>query len=115
MHLIHAGARVAESAGALLAKLNIKPFSYGLVMRQVYDNGSCFEPAVLDISESDLMSKLAFGINTVAAISLAVGYPTLASLPHSINNAFKALLAVATETEYSFPEAEPFKEFLKSA
>jgi large subunit ribosomal protein LP0 len=114
VHLIHAGTRIAESAGALLAKLNVKPFSYGLVLTQVYDNGSCFSAAVLDISEADLMAKLAFGINTVAAVSLAVGFPTLASLPHSINNAFKALLSVATETEYSFPQAEPFKEFLKN-
>ncbi len=46
----------------------------------------------------------------VAAVSLAVGYPTMASLPHSINNAFKMLLAVTVECEnYTFDQAEPFK------
>lgn len=37
---------------------------------------------------------------------LEIGYPTLASVPHSIINGYKKVLAVAVETDYSFPLAE---------
>lgn len=37
---------------------------------------------------------------------LEIGYPTLASVPHSIINGYKRVLAVAVETDYSFPLAE---------
>lgn len=46
------------------------------------------------------------GVRNVACISLAIGYPTAASAPHSIVNGFKRLLAVAAETDYTFKEAE---------
>ena len=46
------------------------------------------------------------GVTNVAACSLAIGYPTVASAPHSIVNGFKNLLAIAAETEISFKEAE---------
>ena len=36
VHLITAGVKVGSSEATLLAKLGIKPFSYGLVIRQVY-------------------------------------------------------------------------------
>ena len=46
------------------------------------------------------------GVRNVASVSLAIGYPTVASVPHSIINGFKNLLAIAAETEITFPEAE---------
>ena len=42
----------------------------------------------------------------MAACSLAIGYPTVVSVPHSIVNGFKNLLAIAAETDVSFKEAE---------
>ena len=49
----------------------------------------------------------------VASVSLAIGYPTLASAPHSLVNGFKNLLAIAAATEIEFKEAATVKEFLK--
>ena len=51
-------------------------------------------------------------MTNVACVSLAIGYPTVASVPHSIANGFKNLLAIAAETEISFKEAETMKELL---
>ena len=51
-------------------------------------------------------------MTNVACVSLAIGYPTLASVPHSIANGFKNLLAIAAETDISFKEAETMKELL---
>merc|ERR1711872_409209 len=92
--------------------LKISPFTYGLVVQKVYDSGSVFDPEILDITDDDLRARFMQGIANVAAVSLAIGYPTTASVPHSIVNGFKNLLAIAVATDYSFPEAEMTKEYL---
>uniref|UniRef100_A0A9I9EKH3 60S acidic ribosomal protein P0 n=1 Tax=Cucumis melo TaxID=3656 RepID=A0A9I9EKH3_CUCME len=99
-------------AAALLAKLGIRPFSYGLVVLSVYDNGSVFSPQVLDLTEDDLLEKFSLGVSTVTSFSLAISYPTLVAAPHMLINAYKNLLAVAVATDYSFPQAEKVKEYL---
>jgi len=112
VHLLKPGDKVGASDATLLNMLKISPFTYGLEVFQVYDNGTCFSPAVLDITEDDLRAKFMEGIRDVAAVSLEIGYPTTASAPHSIINAFKDLLAIAVETEITFPEAEQAKAYL---
>lgn len=107
------GEKVGNSEAALLQKLNIKPFTYGLVIQSVYDNGSLFDPAVLDLTEDDLTSKFVAGLRNVAAVSLEIGFPTLASIPHSVANAFKTLVAVVVELDsFSFAKADPYKAYL---
>ena len=113
MELIKKGDKVGSSEAALLAKLGIRPFSYGLVVLTVYDNGSVFSPEVLNLTEDDLMEKFAMGVSMVTSLSMAISYPTLAAAPHMLINGYKNLLAVAIATEYSFPLADKVKEFLK--
>jgi len=110
--LIHAGDKVGASEATLLNMLKISPFTYGLVIQQIYDAGTIFDPMILDVTDDDLRNRFMAGVANVAAISLAIGYPTVASAPHSIVNGFKNLLAIAAATEISFKEAETMKEFL---
>lgn len=112
VHLIKNGERISSSAVALLTKLNIRPFFFGIQVEKVYEAGCLYDVAVLDLTEADMLNKFWTGVNMVAAVSLAIGYPTLASLPHSFANAFKQLVAIAVETDYDFPEAQPFKDYL---
>jgi large subunit ribosomal protein LP0 len=113
VHIVKEGERVGPSEATLLNMLNISPFSYGLQVQQVYDSGTIFEPMILDIKPEDLRAKFLEGARNVAAVSLQIGYPTVASVPHSIVNGFKKLLAVAAVTDVNFKEAETVKEFLK--
>ncbi|KAK1264591.1 hypothetical protein QJS04_geneDACA011450 [Acorus gramineus] len=113
VELIKKGDKVGSSEAALLAKLGIRPFSYGLIVLTVYDNGSTFSPEVLDLTEEDLIERFATGVSMVTSLSLALSYPTLAAAPHMFINAYKNVLAVALATEYSFPQAEEVKEYLK--
>ncbi|KAF8402684.1 hypothetical protein HHK36_010773 [Tetracentron sinense] len=113
VELIRKGEKVGSSEAALLAKLGIRPFSYGLVVLSVYDNGSVFSPEVLDLTEDDLIEKFAIGVSMVTSLSLAISYPTLAAAPHMFINAYKNVLAVAVATEYSFPQADKVKEYLE--
>ena len=73
---------------------------------QVYESGAVFDPMVLDITDEDLEKTVQLGIKRIAAACLALNYPTLASIPHSIVNGYKNVLAVSVETEYTFPLAE---------
>jgi len=113
VNLIKKGDKVGSSEAALLQKLSIRPFSYGLSIDCVFDRGSIFSVAVLDIDESYLVSKFAFAVQRIAAVSLQIGYPTQASIPHSIGNAFKSLVAVTINLDnYSFAKADTYKAFL---
>merc|ERR1712072_780340 len=110
--IIKAGDRVGMSEATLLNMLKISPFSYGLVISKVYDSGSVFDPEILDITDADLLAKFQTGVRNVAAMSLAMNYPNVASVPHSIVNGMKNLLAIAAATEITFKEAETVKAFL---
>lgn len=115
VHLIKQGEKVGESQAALLQKLGIKPFSYGMIVSGVYQNGSVFEPAVLDIKEEDLATQFAQGLSTFSALCLGLGYPTKASLVHSINDAYKTLLAIGMGTDYKFAAVAAFENFAANA
>jgi len=110
--LIKTGDKVGASEATLCNMLNISPFSYGLIIQQVYDNGSVYSPEVLDITEAALHARFLEGVRNIASVCLEIGYPTLASVPHSVINGYKKVLAVAVETDYSFPLADKVKAFL---
>lgn len=112
VHLVPVGEKVGDSEAALLQKLNIKPFEYGLEVAQVYDDGEIFDPAVLDLSENDILNRVRTGASLVSSVCLEIGYPTKASIVHTINNAYKACIAVALESDYSFPRGQEFADFL---
>jgi large subunit ribosomal protein LP0 len=112
VHLVKAGGKVGASEATLLNMLNISPFTYGLTVLQIYDNGTTFPPSVLDIEESTLIDNFLSSVKTIAAISLQIGYPTVASAPHSLINGYKNLLAVSIATDYTFPASEKIKAYL---
>jgi len=112
IQLCKKGEKVGASESALLGMLKIRPFHYGLVCRSVYDEGSVYAPEVLDIKPEDLVQRFCDGIANVAAVSLAIGYPTVASVPHSIVNGFKKLAAVCLEADIVIPQIAMIKEIL---
>lgn len=110
LKLVEAGTKVGPSEATLLNLLNISPFTYGLAIEQVYDEGNCFPPSVLDIGEEQLLKTFGSAITTIAAVSLAINFPTLPSVMHSLVNGYKKVLSVAIETEISWPEIEELKD-----
>jgi len=110
LKLVEAGTKVGASEATLLNMLNISPFTYGMGISQVYDQGNTFPPSVLDIEESQLLKAFSSAINTIACISLAANFPTLPSVIHSVVNSYKNVLSIAIETDYSWPEIEELKD-----
>jgi len=114
VNLIKAGTKVGASEANLLSKLDIKPFSYGLVLKTVYENGSIYEASWTEITDDDILAKFQAGVKNLAAISLSIHYPTIASVPHSVVSGFKRIIAIGLGTEYSFPKAEEAKKALSA-
>jgi len=112
VHLLKPGDKVGNSEVALLSKLNIRPFTFGLGILKVFEDGSAYDPSVLDLTAEALLEKFFAGTSKLAAVSLAVGYPTLASLPHLVGNGYVKLLALSLATDIEFEQSKKFKEFL---
>jgi len=112
--LIQTGNKVGLSEATLLQKLDIRPFSYGLVITHIYSDGALFSPKVLDITPDDLLFGFREALSAVAGLDLATGNPSLASVPNSMTNAFKVLVSIAVECDdYSFEGADAYKAALK--
>lgn len=112
--LITKGEKVGRSAAELLVMLNIKPFYYGITVGHVYDKGEVYPADVLDISPSDVAAAFNGAVREVAALCLALNYPTAASVPHSIMDAYKNMLAIGMACKnYSWENLEKVEAILK--
>merc|ERR1719433_1825503 len=111
--ILKIGDKVSPSAAVLLTKLSIKPFEYGMEVNQVYQDGSVFAAAVLDISDDVLITKFLAGIANMAAFSREVGIPTEAGLPHMFGNAFRNVASLVADIDVTFKEVEEVKKFLE--
>merc|ERR1719311_1848505 len=97
--VIREGEKVGTSEAALLVKLGLKPFYYGLAIKYVYEGG-VFDPSVLKITDAELMKSWTAAMGFVAAISL----PTL------VIGGMKNIVATALEADFiEFPEVEKVK------
>jgi len=111
--LVTKGEKVNRSAAELLVMLNIKPFYYGINVHHIYQNGDVFPADVLDISSSDIAQAFNNAVREVAALCLALNYPTAASVPHSIMDAYKNILAIGLACkDYSWENLTKVKEIL---
>lgn len=115
--VVKAGQKVGPSESALLGMLNLTPFTFGMTVETVYDNGTIFESAMLDITDESVAAMVKSAAAAIASISLAIGRPTVASAPHLLLNAYKNVLGVALAVDSSsvtFPAAEKLKERLEA-
>lgn len=112
--VVEAGNKVGPSEASLLNLLEISPFTFGLTVVQVYDQGQVFPSSILDITDEELVSHFVSAVSTVAAVSLAAGYPTLPSVGHSLINNYKNLLAVAIASSYIYPEIEELMDRIEN-
>ena len=113
--VITEGLKVGTSEAALLTKLNMKPFEYGLAIKWVYEGG-IFSPDVLKITDAVLMASFSAGVGKVAALSMGAGFPTDASFPHIMTLAIKNVVAVSLEVDFIEDEVvKKIKELLDSA
>lgn len=95
-----AGEKVSTSAVALLAKMGIKPFEFGIEVPLVYEDGAVYDAKVLDLEQKDLIRMFCGAAARLAAVSFAIGEINMATIPHSFGRAFNTLLAIALAADY---------------
>lgn len=113
--IITAGVKIEATHAALLDKLKIRPFSYKMHVKKVYEDGQVFGAEILDITTSDILKKFQTAITNMACISLGSGYITKPAAPHLILNAFKNLAALTFDSTHTFKQAETLKSAAKNA
>jgi len=114
VHLIKSGNKVGPSEATLLNMLNISPFTYGLTVKYIFDSGNVFDPSVLDVTDEALVERMMEGIKSVASISLALHYPSMAAVPHLVINNYKNLVAISLATDYCIEQVKELKELLEN-
>ena len=112
IQVVNKGEKVGASEATLLSKLGIKPFAYGLIVKKVFEDGSIYDPEILDITDDDLSDHVSAGVQRIAALCRQLQIPSLAAAPHAVVDGYKNLLAIAVATEFSFPLADKVKEML---
>lgn len=112
--LIRAGTKIGSSESVLLQMLNIRPFSYGLSCSYVYEDGKVYSSKFLDTTTDMLINRFTSTLSVIASISLSLGLPTVASIPHSILGAYKNLLSISIETGYTFDQAKLVKDMIEN-
>jgi len=114
VRLCFEGEKVTSSAVALLSKLGIRPFEYGIMVTDIYEDGDVYSAAVLDLNQDDLVQKFGGGVARLAAISYEINEINAATLPQSFGKAFNTLVAIALNTEYEFEELKAVKSSMGS-
>lgn len=112
VQLCFAGEKVTASAVALLSKLGIKPFEYGILVSTVYEDGDVYDAAVLDLDQDDLIMMFCNSVSKLAAISFELDMINEVTVPHSFGHAFRLIAAACITTEYEFEELKAVKEAL---
>lgn len=91
------------------------PFLYGMELHSVYDDGVLLSADVAKITPDEILKSFSEGVSNIVSLSLELNIPTLPAVPHMINNAFKNLLAISSETSYKVEALEKALNAAKNA
>lgn len=95
--------------------MGIKPFYFGITVSSVYDKGDIYSSNVLDITENDINCAFIKSVRKLASFCLGLDYPTAASVPHTIMNSYKNILAIGLECKlYSWNNLIKVKEIIET-
>lgn len=104
--VLEKGKKIGNSEAAILTKLNIKPFSFGMEIAYVYNDGAILTPEIFNLDPEALLNKIRGAAKNITAISLAIGEPNVLSIPHMVINGFKQLAAISLESGLKIKQLE---------
>jgi len=97
--VLEKGKKIGNSESAVLTKMNVKPFAFGMEILYVYSDGAILTPEVFNLDPEALVGKIRNAANQLAAISLALGLPNSLSIGHMIKNGFAQVAAIALDAD----------------
>ena len=94
---------------ALLQKLGIETFIYGLIPKAVYNNRSVFGDDILEITDSLLSARLMALLSVLVSFLLASGYPAQARVFRTRSR--RVYPSPVDAGRYTFYEADTYKDY----
>ena len=107
--------KVDSTQAALLDKLKIYPFEYKMKVTKILQDGTSLDAAILDLNTQSILEKFRRATNIQTHLTLATGIPTTSSVPHSLLNGFKNLVAVSALSGFEFEQADQIIKAAKNA
>merc|ERR1711990_1154855 len=98
--------KVTEGATQLCKLLQIVPFEYSLTFQKVYIDGVILDQDIIEMPMSDITASFEKYAGYLTAVSLGANIPNALSVPQFIANGFKTMLAIGSESGYSFRQLE---------
>merc|ERR1711990_89325 len=106
VRIIEKGVKVTEGATQLCKLLQIVPFEYSLTFQKVYIDGVILDQDIIEMPMSDITASFEKYAGYLTAVSLGANIPNALSVPQFIANGFKTMLAIGSESGYSFRQLE---------
>jgi large subunit ribosomal protein LP0 len=106
--VLEEGKKVGPAQANLLSILNVQPFVYMMKILNVNEDGEFYEPWIVDVTRDDVVASCHGVVDAIAALSLATGTVTKASLRYSLVNAVRDAIALSLATGCKIKEAAPF-------
>lgn len=107
------GEVISEKLAGVLARLNIEPMEVGLNIKGIYENGTIFDKAVLDVDEDKILSDLKNGATSAFNLSLGLGYITKSNIQMLLSKASKNSLSLGLGVNY--PATDTIKQLIKKS
>merc|ERR1712228_317449 len=104
--IIERGVKVTEGATQLCKLLQIVPFEYSLTFQKVYIDGVILDQDIIEMPMSQITDQFEKFAGYLTAASLGASIPNALSVPQFIANGFKTMLAIGSESGYSFRQLE---------
>merc|ERR1711862_261034 len=104
--IITKGEKVTEGATQLCKLLQIVPFEYSLTFQKVYIDGVILDQDIIEMPMSQITEQFEKFAGFLTALSLGASIPNSLSVPQFIANGFKTMLAIGSESGYSFRQLE---------
>merc|ERR1712072_1259438 len=104
--IITKGEKVTEGATQLCKLMQIVPFEYSLTFQKVYIDGVILDQDIIEMPMGQITEQFEKFAGYLTAASLGANIPNSLSVPQFIANGFKTMLAIGSESGYSFRQLE---------
>merc|ERR1712113_486878 len=113
--IINKGQKVGEGATQICKLLNIVPFEYSLTFQKVYIDGVILDQDIIEMPMENIVEKFEEFCPFLTALSVGASIPNALSVPQFLVRGFMNLLAIGSESGYSFKQLEAALDASKNA
>lgn len=107
------GDEISEGLAGILSRLGIEPMEVGLNIKAIYEGGTIYDRAILDVDEDAILADLKGAASDCFKLSIGINYYTKENITHFLGNAGKDSLGLGVGVAY--PAAETVKQLLLKA